>query len=135
MKAAEHLIVNIPKDIDSYEKKAILGITIRQFVWVCVSIVVSVLVMVPFMIFNIRSIGFLLGFIVAVGVFMIGGFSTWQGRPYPDFIKAMIRYHRTSSELRYVEQNFDIDDKEGFDERKKTRQDKKINDACSEAYF
>lgn len=95
MKSTEHLIVNIPKDIDAYEKKAILGMTFRQFTWVCVALAVGLAIYVLFLFLNLRSIGLMLAFTAGVLVFMLGGFQNWHGRPYSEFVKAFFRYHST----------------------------------------
>lgn len=135
MKSTEHLIVNIPKDIDAYEKKAILGMTFRQFTWVCVALAVGLAIYVLFLFLNLRSIGLMLAFTAGVLVFMLGGFQNWHGRPYSEFVKAFFRYHSTQQLLTFHEPSKWADKEGGFDERKKTKQDKKINESCREIDF
>lgn len=135
MKSTEHLIVNIPKDIDSYEKKAILGMTLRQFKWVCIALGAGLAIYMAFMFLGLRSVGMLLAFCAGVGVFLLGGFQTWHGRPYADFVKAFIKFHRTQQLLTFHESAVGLDKEGGFDERKKTRKDRKINSVFREADF
>ncbi len=128
----DHLMVEILRDIDDYEKRSILGMTVRQFRWVVIAIVVSVPVMFPFRWIGLDSAGYLMTFITAMGVFLLGGFAKWHGRPYSDFVKSVIKYYRTEQRLLYVDPTMESMESEVKSNAKKTRKDRSINRRLSE---
>lgn len=125
----DHLMVEILRDIDDYEKKSVLGMTVRQFRWILIATVISVPVMFPFRWIGLDSVGYLMTFITAMGVFLLGGFAKWHGRPYSDFVKSVIKYYRTEQRLIYIDPTMEGEVKSNA---KKTRRDRKINRRISE---
>lgn len=97
----QYLRVNIPKDIDEYEKKVLFGITLRQLTWIIAAIVPSVGVVWLCTRLGAQDAGYLLGLFLTAAIFGIGGFRKWHGRPYSDFIQAIFKYYTTSQKLFY----------------------------------
>lgn len=99
----DHLIVEVLRDIDDYEKRSLLGMTVRQFRWILIAITVSVPIMFPFRLIGLSSVGYLMTFVTALGVFLFGGFAKRHGRPYPEFVRSMISYYRVNQRLVYAD--------------------------------
>lgn len=121
----EYLYIAVPKDIDEYEKKNYIGITVRQLKWIVVAAIVSLLIYALCALAHLYDFGFLLCFLCGLGVFSIGGFQKWHGRPYPEFVKAVIRYHRTKQKIFFYKTEFEKGEKNV--QTKKKRSDRKIN--------
>lgn len=123
----EYLYVAVPKDIDEYEKKNYMGITVRQLKWVIVASIVSVFVYSLCAMIGLHDFGFVVCFLCGLCVFAIGGFKKWHGRPYSEFVKSVIRYYRTNQKLFFHKNIEYLKGGQQDDQKKKTREDRKIN--------
>ncbi len=128
----DHLIVEILRDIDDYEKRSLLGMTARQFRWILIAIAISVPVMFPFRMIGLSSVGYLMTFVTALGVFLFGGFAKWHGRSYPDLVKSMINYYRVNQRLVYADPLLEEESEVNASGITQTKTDRSINKRYTE---
>lgn len=120
----QNLYVDVPKDIDEYERKYLFRLSGRQLFWATIALLLCGSITVSFYLMNMGDLGMFLGFSAAVGTFFFGAFKKWHGRSYPDFVKSIFIYYKTEQRLFYFK---DIDFFKEDKNVKKTAKDKRLN--------